>query len=192
VTKHSRLRLEGVVVDLSQDGHTRCYTRLYEIGDERDPRSTCGGAFAGDSPVDITNVMMDLSPCDAIEVVPHSEMGRSHARVNEWIGSSSEEIGLDMIPHLEDLQGIPGATLPVQPVGGGQRFVELHQTGNRWWHERRKRRECRGRCRRECSGRRRRLRHGERSRERSKEALEASDSERKRTRRRERRGNEST
>jgi hypothetical protein len=68
---------------------------------------------------------LDLGYSDPFSVVPGSEVSSSHSGVEERIRASGGEVGLDMIPHLQDLQRSHSAALPVDPVRGGDGFELL-------------------------------------------------------------------
>ena len=75
--------------------------------------------------------MLNLSESDSFSMIPRSEVSCSHARIDEWIRSNSGEVGLDVVPDLEDLQSPSSATLPVDPVRGRDGFEFLKPRNRR-------------------------------------------------------------
>ena len=97
-------------------------------------------ALADDSQFAIIDVMLNLSESDSFSMIPRSEVSCSHARIDEWIRSNSREVGLDVVPDLEDLQSSRSSTLPVDPVRRREGF-ELLKPRNRRLNKRREGRE---------------------------------------------------
>ena len=74
-------------------------------------------------------------------MIPSCQMSGSYARVEERVRSNSREVGLHMVPYLEESKRVFCAILPIDPAGGGEGIGELLQLRNRKEDNRRKGRE---------------------------------------------------
>jgi hypothetical protein len=92
VVEYAALRLEGVLVDVVEDGHASSHARLHEVGLQSSPHLTRGRALADDGQLRVLDVVKDLHRRNPLVVIPRSEVSGSDTLVDGRVGSNGREV----------------------------------------------------------------------------------------------------